>query len=213
MKDLTGKSLIINVCEERGLAEGIDAAKGVILAGGVVAFPTESFYGLAVNPMDEQAVEGLFRVKKRESDLPILILISSLESLNTYVKEIPDIARALMDKFWPGGLTILFEPKAYISQRLTAGTGKLGVRLSSHPVATALAGSVNSPITGTSANISGRPPCRTAMEVYNYFQKGILILDGGNTEGGRGSTIVDVTVRPPKIVRDGMIGAEELGLL
>jgi L-threonylcarbamoyladenylate synthase len=207
-----GKSRIINIRQGTDFTAGIDEAKDSLLSGEVVAFPTESFYGLAVNPMDEKAVDRLFMIKKRDPDQPILVLIPSLESLDVYAAEIPEISRILIKRFWPGGLTLLFKAMPCISQRLTAGTGNIGVRLSSHPVATALAQSINSPITGTSANISGYPACRSAMEVFDYFNKGVLILDGGETEGGKGSTILDVTVDPPRIVREGMINAEELGL-
>lgn len=209
---LTGKSRIIKITGETGFTEGIDEASRVLLSGGAVAFPTESFYGLAVNPMDEHAVDRLFRIKKREPDQPILILLPSLESLDLYAEEIREIAGTLIKRFWPGPLTLLFKARPCLSQRLTAGTGRIGVRLSSHPVATALAGSINSPVTGTSANISGSPACRTAMEVYEYFKEDVLILDGGETKGGVGSTILDVTVDPPEIIREGMIGSRELGL-
>jgi len=139
-------------------------------------------------------------------------LIPSVISLDVYAAEIPEIARSLIKRFWPGGLTILFKAAQCVSPRLTAGTGKIGLRLSSHALATALAGSVNSPITGTSANISGYPACRTAVEVYDCFKEGVLILDGGKTAGGTGSTIVDASVTPPRIVREGMITSEELRL-
>ena len=209
---LKEKSRIINVCPGIDPDAGLEEAKDVLLSGGVVAFPTESFYGLAVNAMDEKAIDRLFSIKNREPDLPVLILIPSLDTLNIYVEEIPEIARILIKQFWPGGLTMLFKAMPCISQRLTAGTGKIGVRLSSHPIATALAQTIKAPITGTSANISGRPACMRAMEVYNDFKKGVLILDGGETGGGKGSTILDVTVKPPKIMREGMIGSDRLGL-
>lgn len=207
-----GNSRIIDVNPGKDSVQGINEAKDVLLSGGAVAFPTESFYGLAVNPMDENAIDLLFSIKKREADLPILLLIPTLESLDSYVEEIPEASRSLISKFWPGGLTLLFKAGPCISQRLTAGTGKIGIRLSSHPIATALAQSINAPITGTSANLSGFPACRTAVEVNNYFKKGILILDGGQTQGGKGSTILDVTVNPPEIVREGMIDAGRLGI-
>jgi L-threonylcarbamoyladenylate synthase len=212
LKVLTEKSRIIDVRSEADSSRGIDEAKDVLLSGGVVAFPTESFYGLAVNPMDEGAIDRLFRLKKREPDQPILILIPALETLEIYAADIPEIARTLIKKYWPGGLTLLFRAMPCISQRLTAGTGKIGLRLSSHPLASALAQSINSPITGTSANISGHPACRSAMEVFDCFKTGILILDGGETEGGKGSTILDVAVNPPRIIREGMINARQLGL-
>lgn len=207
-----GKSRIINVSSKADFAGGMHEARDVLLSGGAVAFPTESFYGLAVNPMDEQAVDSLFRIKKRETDQPILILLPSLGSLDDYASEVPETARILIRRFWPGGLTLLFKAVPTLSQRLTAGTGKIGVRLSSNTTATALAASIKAAITGTSANVSGHPPCRTAMEVYEYFKEGILILDGGATEGGLGSTILDVTVSPPAIVREGMIRKEDLGM-
>jgi L-threonylcarbamoyladenylate synthase len=210
LKGLTGNSRIIKVSQD--FSEGIDEAKEVLLSGGVVAFPTESFYGLAVNPMDEEAVDKLFRLKQREADQPILLLVPDIKSLDAYVLDVNETARNLVKKHWPGGLTLLFKARPAISPRLTAGTGKIGLRLSSHPMATALARSVNSAITGTSANISGRPPCTSASEVYESFRGGILILDGGVTAGGRGSTIMDVSVDPPRIVREGMISALELGL-
>jgi L-threonylcarbamoyladenylate synthase len=210
LKALKGKSRIIKAGPDS--CEGIDEAKGVLLSGGVVAFPTESFYGLAVNPMDEEAIDLLFRLKQREADQPILLLIPCIEFLDTCVLEVPEVARCLMKKHWPGGLTLLFKARPSISQRLTAGTGKIGIRFSSHPIATALARSVNSPITGTSANRSGRPACTSAIEVYDHFKEGILILDGGIAKGGSGSTILDVTIDPPGIVREGMISARELGL-
>ena len=208
----TGKSQIIPFRREGDFTSGINEARDVLLSGGVVAFPTESFYGLAVNPMDEQAIGRLFSLKGREPDQPILLLIPLMISLDLYAAEIPEIARTLIKRFWPGGLTLLFKAMPCVSPKLTAGTGKIGLRLSGHTLATALAGSINSPITGTSANVSGHPACRTAMEVYDYFKEGVLILDAGETAGGRGSTILDVSVIPPRIVREGMITIEELGL-
>ena len=207
------KSRIIDVCGQKGFIDGLHEARDVLLSGGIVAFPTESFYGLAVDPMNEEAVDRLFAIKNREPDQPILLLIPGLESINLYASEIPEIAGALIKRFWPGGLTLLFKAMPCISQRLTAGTGKIGLRLSSHPVATALAQSVNAPITGTSANPSGSPACMSAGEAYDYFKEGVLILDGGRTEGGKGSTIVDVTCSPPGIVREGMISSSRLDLI
>jgi L-threonylcarbamoyladenylate synthase len=212
LKGAEKKTRIINVVSETDQFEGIEEASKVLSSGGVVAFPTESFYGLAVDPMNEAAVDRLFRLKQREADQPILLLIPDVQSLDMYVHDINEAARGLIKKHWPGGLTLLFKASPVISPRLTAGTGKIGLRLSSHPTATALSVSVNSAITGTSANISGRPACTSAAEVYEHFSEEILILDGGITEGGRGSTILDVTVDPPRIVREGMISAKTLGL-
>src|SRR5512139_153264 len=179
------------------LQSAIQDAARVILSGGVVAVPTESFYGLAVHALNENAIERLFVVKGRREDNPLLILISSKESLTRYVSEVPEKARALVERFWPGGLTMVFFAAPILPPSLTAGTGKIGVRLSSYPVPRELARAVGAPITGTSANRSGRPSCSTAEEVMEAVGQDIdLILDGGRTPGGKGSTVLDVTRDP-----------------
>jgi len=189
----------------------IQQAKSILLAGGLVACPTESFYGLAVDVGNEAAIRRLFSLKKREPGRPVLILIPSTESLNDYVKHIPPMAVPLMRVFWPGGLTLIFEASKRISPFLTGGTKTIGVRLSGHPIPTALARAIEGPVTGTSANISGAPPSCHAEEVMACFGDRIdLILDGGETAGGIGSTVLNVTVDPPEMVRHGMITHKEL---
>jgi L-threonylcarbamoyladenylate synthase len=201
----------IKIESERDLLSAVTKAADVINSGGVVAIPTESFYGLAVNPTDIRAIHRLFDVKKRRGDQPILILIPSVANLDQYVIHVPEIARQLMNDFWPGALTLIFEAKPNIPQELMAGTGKIGVRLSSHPVPTALAQAVDGPITGTSANISGQPACCSAKEVLqNLGEEVDLILDGGETAGGKGSTVLDVSVDPPVLVREGMVSRERI---
>ena len=196
---------------EENLQAGLKKAVNIILSGGVVAFPTESFYGLAVNATDEGAIQRLFAIKERKSESPVLILIGSVQALDQYVRHISKVAQELITRFWPGGLTLIFDAKPNISSLLTAGTGKIGIRLSSHPVATQLARSAGVPITGTSANISGQPPCVSATEIFHSLGKMVdVILDGGKTEGGKGSTVLDTTVTPPRILREGMVGHEQL---
>jgi L-threonylcarbamoyladenylate synthase len=189
-----------------------DAAE-VILSGGIVAVPTESFYGLAVHALDEKAIERLFAVKRRREDNPVLILIPSKEGLSSYVTEASEKTWKLMEHFWPGGLTMVFFAGSILPRSLTAGTGKIGVRLSSHPVPTELARAVGAPITGTSANRSGRPSCSTAEKVMEALGEDIdLILDGGKTPGGKGSTVLDVTIDPPVVLREGIVSRNELSL-
>jgi L-threonylcarbamoyladenylate synthase len=211
LEALTDKPPVIRTHNEKDLRNGVDRARHIILSGGIVAFPTESFYGLAVNALDENAIGRLFKIKKRLYNMPVLVLIPSLEYLKGYVADVPEIALRLIGRFWPGGLTLLFKAGSGISPLLTADTRKIGVRISSHPLAAALARAVDSPITGTSANISGKPGCVTAKEVYSSLGRDVdLILDGGETKGGKGSTILDVTVDPPEIIREGMISREQL---
>ncbi|MBN2126308.1 MAG: threonylcarbamoyl-AMP synthase [Deltaproteobacteria bacterium] len=202
---------VIRIDSEQERETALERAGEVILSGGVVAVPTESFYGLAVNALDETAIHRLFRVKGRREDHPVLILIPSEDVLERYVSDIPDTARRLMRAFWPGGLTMLFGAGPRIPAPLTAGTGKIGVRLSSHPVAAGLARAVGLPVTGTSANLTGRPPCVRAGEVLQALGEAVdLILDAGETPGGRGSTVLDVTLDPPVVLREGMVGREAL---
>jgi L-threonylcarbamoyladenylate synthase len=193
------------------LRSAIQEAAKVILSGGVVAVPTESFYGLAVHALDEKAVERLFAVKERREDKPVLILIASTETLESYVTEVSDKAWKIIERFWPGGLTLVFQAKPILPDLLTAGTGKIGVRLSSHPIPGELARMLGGAITGTSANRSGQPGCSTAEELMEAVGEDIdLILDAGRTAGGKGSTVLDMTVDPPAVLRDGIASRDEL---
>ncbi|MFC1493747.1 L-threonylcarbamoyladenylate synthase [Thermodesulfobacteriota bacterium] len=196
---------------EDSLRISLEKARHTLLSGGIVGFPTESFYGLAVDIENEEAIERLFSIKKREKNKPLLIILPNLNSLERYAENVSDQALKLKEEFWPGGLTMLFKANPVVSTLLTAGTGKIGIRYSSHPLATSLAVSINRPVTGTSANISGHLPCTRAEEVHEYFGKTVdLILDAGRTKGGKGSTILDVTKEPPEILREGIVLKEEI---
>ena len=176
----------------------------VLERGGRVAIPTETFYGLGVNPFDETALQGLSAVKRRPDEKPILVLVSSPRDLASFAEHVPSSAAALMDVFWPGPLTLLFPAKSSIPSSLTAGTGRVGVRLSSCRPLRVLLERVG-PLTGTSANRAGAPPAQTARAVAEAFGADVdVIIDAGSTPGGLPSTIVeaDETVR---IVREGAI--------
>jgi L-threonylcarbamoyladenylate synthase len=189
----------------------ISKAADVLLAGGVIAFPTETLYGLGVDIRNEAAIKRLFTIKKRPESSPVLILIPSVESLTQYVANVPPIALRLIELFWPGGLTLVFEAGKMVSPLLTAGMGRIGIRLSGHVVATSLAKAIESAITGTSANISGEPACRSAREVFDCFRENVdLILDGGKTAGSVASTVLDVTTDPPQIRRQGIVTREQI---
>lgn len=193
------------------LKVGLNKAVLIIRSGGLVAYPTESFYGLGVSAWNEKAIKRLFDIKKRQEDHPILLLIPTKSLLNQYVTHIPDIASQIIEEFWPGGLTLIFEANPDLPLLLTSGTGKIGLRLSSHPVATALTQAVGTAITGTSANISGQPACSNAESVRQSLGKSVdFVLDGGETEGDKGSTVMDITTDPPVILREGMVTREQL---
>jgi len=177
----------------------------------VLAFPTETFYGLAADALDGEALQRIFMVKGREGDKPLLLLVSDRTWLPGLVKDISPQAESLMKRFWPGPLTLVFEASAHMSPLLTANTGKIGLRISSHPVAQALVRVVGRAITATSANVSGQPSASEAREVFQSLGKKIdAILDGGKTPGGLGSTVVDVSGVSPKIIRQGAIPQAEL---
>jgi L-threonylcarbamoyladenylate synthase len=194
--------------------EEIGRAAEIILRGGVVAFPTETFYGLAADGRDERALQKIFQAKGREESNPLLLLIADRSWVPGLAKKISALAEHLMVKFWPGPLTLVLEASPHLPSILTANTGKVGLRVSSHPVAQALVQAVGRAITGTSANLSGQPSITTAPEVFRTL--GVMldaILDGGKTAGGPGSTVLDVSGGQPRIIREGAIPRDELAPL
>jgi L-threonylcarbamoyladenylate synthase len=181
-----------------------DLVRRVLGESGLIALPTESFYGLAVAPSDEQALARLWQVKGRSEGKPILVLIGDGSQLGPFVRSIPPAATVLMNAFWPGPLTIVFPASAELSDAVTAGTGSVGIRLSAWPSLRDLLRRVG-PVTGTSANREGLPPPTTAEEVQHSLGDLLdLIIDAGPTTGGRPSTVIDVQ-GPIRIVREGAI--------
>ena len=188
--------------DEEKLAEAVR----VLREGGVVAFPTETFYGLGADARNEAAVEKIFRIKGRNFRNPLSVIVANDREVIPLVEEIPATATILMQTFWPGPLTLIFRAAPSVSSRLTGGTGKIGIRVSSHPIARFLAAGLAGPLTATSANPSGGPECSSADAVIRVL--GDLpdaVIDGGETPGGAGSTILDVTLFPPRILREGAI--------
>ncbi|MCP4338885.1 MAG: threonylcarbamoyl-AMP synthase [Desulfobulbaceae bacterium] len=174
--------------------------------GGIVAFPTETYYGLAVDPECASAVTKLFEVKKRQEHKPLLLLIEKLEWLDSVAQKVPAVYWPLIKKHWPGPLTLIFQAKTTISQKITGNTGTVGVRISPHPVAQELVRRMGKPITATSANISGLAPARTSLEVAEMLGDSVdYIVDGGQTDAGLCSTIVDVKNGKLTLLRRGQI--------
>nr|WP_320193389.1 L-threonylcarbamoyladenylate synthase [uncultured Desulfobacter sp.] len=189
----------------------INQVAGILNTGGLVIFPATFLYGVAANALSTDAVEKVFQLKQRPRNNPILVLIKNTDQLGGLVKNIPDNAQRLMDNFWPGGLTLVFNAANTVCRKLTAGSSKIGIRLPGHPVASALVNSVDFPVTGTSANLSGRPGCtQTDMLSPEIVEKTDLILNAGPVQGGAGSTVVDVTCTPPKILREGAVPATDI---
>ena len=193
--------------DDKTLAE----AEKILRAGGVLAFPTETFYGLGADARQEAAVEKIFRLKGRAVQNPISVIVDTDREVIPLVEELPKAAQILMQKFWPGALTLVFTASPAVLPRLTAGTGKIGIRVSSHPVARLVARGLAGPLTATSANLAGEPECSTAEKVLRVFGDSLdAVIDGGTTMGGLGSTILDVTVSPPLILREGVVSRSDI---
>ncbi len=189
-------------------SETLQEAVRLLRNGGVIAYPTETFYGLGADAGDETAVRRIFSVKGRDFRNPVPLIIGEERILRHYAAEIPKAATQLIKALWPGPLTLIFSAAARVNHLLTGGTGKIGIRLSGHPVATSLARSLDGALTSTSANLSGEAECSSAAEVMNQLGDGIdLIVDGGATAGKVASTIVDITVDPPVILREGAVSS------
>jgi L-threonylcarbamoyladenylate synthase len=183
----------------------INCATKLLKDDGIVAYPTETFYGIGARYDSEKALKRIVSIKKRPEEKAFPLIVGSIEALALVVKSINDIERALIEEFWPGPLTILFEAKAGLLP-LICLHGKVAVRLTGNKVAMDLSITLGCPISSTSANVSSMPPARDAPTVHAYFRDGVdLIIDGGTTEGGLPSTIVSVKGGMIEIVRNGPI--------
>ena len=186
--------------------ESLRTAVAILRSGGIIGFPTETYYGLAVDPFNPKALERLFQAKKRPSHLPILVLVHGLEQLASLTPALPLLAIRLIDRFWPGPLTLVCKALPDVPGLLTGGTGTVGFRHSSNSPANRLVAAFGRPITATSANISGSLPAVTAAETARIFGDTIdLVLDGGTTPGGSGSTLVTIRDGVPHCLRQGQI--------
>ena len=189
----------------------IGSAAAIISRGGVIAYPTETIYGLGADATNEQAIRKIFEIKGRNFSNPVSLIIGRREDVHPLVRAIPKTAQKLMDAFWPGPLTIVFEAAGCVSPLLTAKTGKIGIRLSGHDGARQIALAAGKPLTATSANLSGLPECATADEVIAQLGDRLdAVVDLGNTSGTAGSTIIDTTTEQPVILRAGVISREEI---
>ena len=189
----------------------IDKVVSALARGGLVAFPTETFYGLGGNPFDRGALERLFKIKKREPTKPILVLVADHEMLRTIVAEIPEQYQPLIKRFWPGPLTLIFKAHPDLPTLLTSDSGTIGVRISPHPLVKKIFKKWPYPLTATSANISGMLPAKNRAEVVAHFSDELdYILDGGETTAGRCSTIIGLEDGCFKEIRKGEIPLEDI---
>jgi L-threonylcarbamoyladenylate synthase len=201
---------ILKVDEER-LEYVLEYAVRLILSGKVVAFPTDTFYGLGADPFNLAAVSEVFRIKRRTSDRPLPLLVDSIDQAVELVHNPPRLFFTLAKNFWPGPLTLVAPASRQIPLKVTANTGKVGLRWPRAPLAVAMAAAAARPIIGTSANLSEMPACSTANEVDCQVGDSLpLILDGGPTQGGLASTVVELIGETGRILRPGGVSESEL---
>lgn len=191
--------------------EAVRKAGEILRNGGLVAFPTETVYGLGANALDEKAAARIYAAKGRPSDNPLIVHITRREALGRIVTEVPEAAERLMDAFWPGPMTLIFQKSPEVPYGTTGGLDTVAVRMPSHPVARAVIEAGGGYIAAPSANTSGRPsPTKASHVAEDLMGKVDMILDGGEVEIGLESTIVDVSVAEPVILRPGYISLEML---
>jgi L-threonylcarbamoyladenylate synthase len=189
----------------------IAEAARVLADGGLVAFPTETVYGLGAHALDTEAVERIFRVKGRPATDPLIVHVGSLDAVARVAREMPPIARDLAARFWPGPLTLVLPKRSEVPAAVTAGLDTVGVRVPAHPVARALLAAAGAPVAAPSANRFARPsPTRAAHVLADLDGRIDLVLDAGSTEVGVESTVLDLTADPPVILRPGGVTLEEL---
>ena len=196
---------VISLSKEN-FEDAVTEAVRILKAGGIIAYPTESFYALGAMALNEKAIMKIFDLKNRPYGKPLPLIVNDIQTLLIAAKEIPDQAKEMMTKFWPGPLTMIFEAQKEIPLLITGDSNNVAVRIPGESVALQIAKAVKMPVTATSANLSSMPPAIDTEAVLSYFGDNIdLILDGGQAPGGKPSTILDVTVTPPRILREGSI--------
>jgi L-threonylcarbamoyladenylate synthase len=189
----------------------IEEITTILQDGGIIAYPTETIYGLGVDALNERAVKRLFEIKSRALDKPVSILVRDTQMLDRIVSRVPAVARPIIEKHWPGPVTIIFPASGGIPAILTGHTGTIGVRISPHPFVRHLFNVFDSPLTSTSANISGGRSLMEPEDILRTFG-GLIDLVIGMSEfmEGKGSTLIDVTAERPRIVRRGAVEVEGL---
>ena len=194
-----------------GIQKQVERGISILKQGGIVAFPTDTVYGLGACVSIHQAVERVYAVKGRPRNKALPLLLADTSQITKVAYPVPPIAWLLIDNFLPGALSIVLPRSNSVPDIITGGGATVAVRVPAHPVPVALAKGLGTPIVGTSANLSGRPSPLTADEVNSQFGNKIdLVIDGGRCPGGKESTVVDVTGETPTILREGAISREEI---
>jgi L-threonylcarbamoyladenylate synthase len=190
--------------------ESMAEAVRVLSAGSLVAFPTDTVYGVGAHALRPQAVEKIYTAKIRPRDKPVPLLLARLDDLSLVAESVPPAVHLLTERFWPGGLTLVLRKRAIVSNAVSPSP-TVAVRVPDHPVTQALIAALGAPLAATSANLAGNPSPVTAQEVVGELAGRIeLILDGGPCPGGIPSTVLDLTTEPPTILRSGAIAEQDI---
>ena len=201
---------VLDIRKQEEFRRTVDRVRRSLLAGGVIAFPTDTFYGLGADPFNPEAVEKLFHLKNREGKNPILVLIPAEKKLNLFTHEVNADARALIETFWPGPLTILFPALPSLPHALTAGSGKIGVRLPGSAATRHLLEEVG-PLTATSANLAQGPNPETLESIPDAVAGNCdYLIDGGAATESSPSTLIDTVAEPPVLIREGVISRQQI---
>ncbi len=191
----------------------IHGAQRLLRSGGVVAFPTDTVYGVGAHAFQPEAVAALYVVKNRPTSKAIPILVAHIEDMTRVARTVPGVAWDLAERFWPGGLTLVLPRAEQVPSVVTAGGDTVAVRYPDHLIPLALMRFAGAPLAATSANLSGQPSPTSALQVVEQLAGRVpLIIDGGECPGGVPSTVIDLSVEPPRLLRTGAISAAELGV-
>lgn len=204
------KVLKVNANDPRSLSESLPAIQSVLEEGGVIAFPTDTFYGLGADPSNLAGLRRIFDIKQRPLDKPLLILVASPQDIGGWVTEPSPLAEKAMKSFWPGPLTLVFQALSSVSPILTSGTGKLGIRCPDNSFTRSLMAGLGHALTAPSANLSGEPEPETAEDVMDSLGSKIdLVVDAGPSPRSQASSVLDTTSNPPTWIREGAIPREQ----
>jgi L-threonylcarbamoyladenylate synthase len=188
-----------------------ERARRLIASGGVLAFRTDTFYGLGADPFNQGALNTIKKLKGREAGKPILVILSDARQAQRFLAEETELFRMVCAKHWPGPLTLVVRARREVPEELTAGAGTIGVRLPQDDAVREFVRMCGGALTATSANLSGAPPASTAEEVKRFFPVGLdLIVDGGPARGVQPSTVLDLTTAEPRLIREGALSRQEL---
>ena len=202
---------ILKIDPNTSLKSHTKCIRGILKGGGVIAFPTDTYYGLGVNPFNEKGIRRIFEIKAREHGKPLLVLVATDAQVSQLTQNRSQEANRLIQKFWPAPLTLIFTAVPELPTILTAKTGKVGIRLPGNEWTRRLIETAGCPLTATSANRNGGTNPRTAQEVLQVFGNKIdLIINPGPAPGGKVSTLLDTTVSPPVLLRRGAITQQEI---